>query len=90
MKKIHYALLGILIAGSWIPQAVLSKTLTLINSAGERACLEVGASDQFLDVLDEYKRLSMSHAIMVWKLPKTIRAKTWQPREFLLTPPLSF
>lgn len=55
MKKIHYALLGILIAGSWIPQTVLSKTLTLINSAGERACLEVGASDQFLDVLDSIK-----------------------------------
>lgn len=55
MKKTHYALLGIFIIGSWIPQTVLSKTLTLINSAGERACLEVGASDQFLDVLESIK-----------------------------------
>ena len=52
MKKMKIALLGVLLIGSWIPQTVLSKTVTLINSAGERAHLEVGASDQFLDVLD--------------------------------------
>lgn len=52
MKRIKYAVLGVLLIGSSIPQAVLSKTVTLINSAGERVHLEVDASDQFLDVLD--------------------------------------
>ena len=52
MRNLKYALLGILVIGCGTPQALLSKMVTLINSSGEEVHLEVGSSDQFLDVLD--------------------------------------
>lgn len=53
MKKIKNALLAVLLMGSWNPSTVLSTTVTVINSIGERAHLDVSVSDRFLDVLDK-------------------------------------
>lgn len=52
MRHFRPVLLGFLLMGGWIPQAVLSKTVTLVNSSEESMEIEVQATDQFLDVLD--------------------------------------
>ncbi len=50
MQLIRHILLGFLLIAGGIPQSVLSKTITLINSSGESVELEVETTDQFLDV----------------------------------------
>lgn len=53
MQSIRYVLVGILLIGGWIPQALLSKTITLLNSSGESVEFEVDPSDQFLDIVEQ-------------------------------------
>ena len=51
MKMIKTTMmLGFLLMGSCFPQTVRGETVTMTDSAGEQAYLEVSLSDQFLDV----------------------------------------
>lgn len=53
MRYTKSMLLGLLLVGGWgLPQAVVSKTITLVKATGERVEIEVGTTDPFLDVLD--------------------------------------
>lgn len=52
MRRFRPVLFGLLLIVGWIPQTVLSKTITLVNSSGESIELEVNETDEFLTVLD--------------------------------------
>jgi hypothetical protein len=63
MRHFRPVLLGLLLIGGWIPQAVLSKTVTLVNSSGESVEIEVQATDQFLEVLDRIQSYFQADAL---------------------------
>jgi hypothetical protein len=53
MKRIKLVLFGLLLISGWHPQAVLSETITLVNSSGDSVSLEIEENALFLEVLDQ-------------------------------------
>jgi len=52
MKNIRILLLSFLLLGGWIPETLLSTTVTLVNSMGESSQINVEESDRFIDVIE--------------------------------------
>lgn len=53
MKQLKYPLIGLLIMiGSFASTALMSETITLVNSIGEKIHLEIGDAEPFLEVVD--------------------------------------
>ena len=52
MQSLGKILLGLLLVWGGMPQTISSETITLLNSQGEQAEVEIEATDKFLDVLE--------------------------------------